>query len=377
MRENLLVFSTHDLEDIYLKAEGTSNYFKSNENEQSLKARHVLQHEILGMRLSSTGKYVAVMMAERIDFFEVILLLNNENRIPLTVNLNFSSSLSSNSSLVWNKVDSNEELHEERFVFLHNSSLSSYKFEDESFALQCTKQNCEYSVIDWGLGSCNTKIVASKDITFDVLCGHSLDVLQCYTASNLGNSIVNHLNWFDHYEDDDAGGVDQILVGLKSRNLSTMPGDAYSSTVRILFLTETTSTSKEYLLPSDIDICHPSPNLFPSKVDYQYQKFYSQYLPDMGVLMIMSNASNGCALFRPNPDNWEWELFSTDISLRLPNMNSLETYPLGNCIINCSKNEYLDVDSGDLWDPRPLVGGNVMYTNIPFSRYLNLLVIMI
>ena len=77
--------------------------------------------------------------------------------------------------------------------------------------------------------------------------------------------------------------------------------------------------------------------------------------------MIMSNVSSGCALLRLSSEDCEWELFSANVSLRLPKMKSddnyLDTYTLGSCIVNCSKNTYFDTESGEEWDPRPLIGG--------------------
>tara|TARA_A100001015_G_C14911914_1_gene680823 strand:+ start:31 stop:846 length:816 start_codon:yes stop_codon:yes gene_type:complete len=267
---------------------------------------------------------------------------------------------------MWNKLDVNADIetheHEERFVFLHNMSLSSYKLEEEShsFTLRASKK-VNYSAIDWGIGSSNTKIMVADGMTYYVLCGDTLDELEHYNVPNkdMENSVVNHLYWFDCFalDEDNGNDVNQILVGWKSEK---------SSTIHILYLSG--ENSKQYVLPSNVDICLPSElGLFPAEISQNCQKFYSQYIPDgngMGILMIMSNKSNGYSLFRPNPEDCEWELFSVNVSLRIPtkkiNDAFLDTYPLGHCVVNCSKNVYFDSEADEKWDPRPLIGGNII-----------------
>jgi hypothetical protein len=299
------------------------------------------------------------MRADIIEIFEIILLLDNGELSPCKILKDFSHP-SSNFHLKWNKFDicsGERHEHEEKFLFLYDSSLSSYKFDDQTcnFVVSATATEATYSAIDWGVGTCNKKIVAVDGMNFCILCGDTLEKLESY-SSNIQQqpTVINYLHWFDNTTNNEDGtDENQILVGLRFEN---------SSTVNILFLTDTKFT--QYVLPSTVEICCTSQNQFPTKVNQEYQKFYSQYLSDMGLLMVMSNVSNDCALFRPNFVDWEWELFSTGVSLRLPTVNEndtyLDTYPLGSCVIHCSKNSYFDRETNEEWDPRPLIGGNTI-----------------
>ena len=352
VKEDLLIYSTHDLEDIYLDSRGPSENFKSNK--KSLKAKHTFDSEILGLQLSSTAKYIAVIMGYRIEIFEAIILLHENMGIASTIVHNISS-LSLNFCMNWNKCNvcgKERYMHEERFLLLHDSSLLSYKYDDKScnFAVAASIKS-NYSAADWGVGICSSKIVVTNGICLLILGGDTLNILESYTLNQYVKDLsVNYLNWFYNGIEENRSDENQILVGLKAGIVST---------INILVLTETDCS--QYKLPADVDICRASHNLFPSNVRQEYQKFYCHYLSDMGLLMIMSNVSSGCALLRLSSEDWEWELFSANVSLRLPKMKSddnyLDTYTLGSCIVNCSKNTYFDTESGEEWDPRPLIGG--------------------